>query len=257
MVLEPLTLAVAGLIGACLGSFATMASHRLPRDEEIVRTPSHCVRCGHKLGLPDLLPVLSWLAMRGRCRHCSAKISIRYPLIELTAALIMVVLVATYGVTWQMLLLAALALGLIIIVVSDLETGLIPDKVQICLLPLGLIYRHHIGAPWSDTLMGLGLGLFLGLLLHHGYRWLRKKEGLGLGDVKFFAVAGAWLGLVSFVPFLFLSGILGILTALLWRVLNRGPVFPFGPALALALMISAAMPQQITFFWLMLGHPIN
>lgn len=245
------------LIGACFGSFATMASYRLPRDEEIIHTPSHCPHCNHKLGVADLVPIFSWLAARGRCRHCAAAVSARYPLIEAATALTFASLYSAYGLTLTMVLLATLALGLIIIIISDLETGLIPDKVQICLLPLGLLYRYVTDAPWSDTFIGLGLGLSLGLLLHHGYRWLRKRDGLGLGDVKFFAVAGAWLGLTNLVPFLFFSGLLGILTAMIWRALNRGTIFPFGPALAVSLFFSATMPQLPTFFWLMLGHSTN
>ena len=96
---------------------------------------------------------------------------------------------------------------------------------------------------------GLVAGLTLGLALHYGYRHLRKMEGLGFGDVKFLAVAGLWLGLQSIVPFLFFSGLLGVGTGMLWRLLGRGAVFPFGPALAVAMFLCVAYPELALHFW--------
>jgi prepilin signal peptidase PulO-like enzyme (type II secretory pathway) len=99
-----------------------------------------------------------------------------------------------------------------------------------------------IYAQYGVTLQGVLLAL------HYGYKWLRKKDGLGFGDVKFLAVAGLWLGVMPMVPFLFYAGVLGIITGLVWRALGLGPVFPFGPSLAVALFICVAYPEAGNLF---------
>jgi Flp pilus assembly protein protease CpaA len=142
-----------------------------------------------------------------------------------------------------------LAVVLLIMIVADLEHYIIPDSVHVVLLPLGFAYHYfHVSKP-SEVLGGLGLGLALGLSLHYGYFYLRKKHGLGFGDVKFLAVAGFWLGMAPIVPFLFYAGLFGVFTGILWRTLNRGAVFPFGPALAVSLFMCIAYPEIPAQFW--------
>jgi leader peptidase (prepilin peptidase)/N-methyltransferase len=109
----------------------------------------------------------------------------------------------------------------------------------------GIAWCIRSEADWGEVLTSAATGLSLGLLLHYGYKWVRKKDGLGWADVKFLGIAGVWLPLMSFVPFLFLSGVMGTLTGLLWRALRRGPIFPFGPALATALFINVLWPNLL------------
>jgi leader peptidase (prepilin peptidase) / N-methyltransferase len=154
-----------------------------------------------------------------------------------------------YGLTLQGIILAIMGVALLIMIVVDLEHYIIPDQVHWVLLPLGILWHYVVGTAWREVALGFAVGLGLGLLLHHGYRILRKKEGLGFGDVKFFAVVGLWLTLKPFVPFLFFSGIFGIVTAGIWRLLKRGPIFPFGPALAIALFLCVAYPEVPAWFW--------
>src|SRR5690606_29959674 len=200
----------------------------------------------------DLWPLLSWVIAEGKCRYCGNTVSWRYPLTEVVTAAVFLLVYAYYGFTLQALLLCLLVVVLLIMIVADLEHTIIPDEVHVALLPLGLIYHFIIGTDWSMVAGGFAVGLFTGLSLHHGYRWLRKKEGLGYGDVKFFAVAGIWLTLYPFVPFLFFSGLFGIATGLLWRALKLGAYFPLGPALAVALFVCVAFPQSANLFWNML-----
>lgn len=235
--------------GLCFGSFVTCASYRLPLEQDIVKKPSYCPKCQAKLGFKDLWPVFSWLASKGKCRHCHAPISIRYPVIEIITASAFYFIYARYGLTWQGVILALMAVALLTMIVADLDHYIIPDEIHYALLPLGVAWHYVWETPFREALGGLILGAGLGLLLHYGYRYLRKKEGLGFGDVKFFAVAGLWLTLKPFVPFLFLSGILGVVTALIWRALKRGPLFPFGPALAVALFLCVAYPELPALFW--------
>lgn len=237
------------LIGLALGSFVTLASYRLPRGEDIVIKPSRCPTCDTKLGFYDLWPVMSWACSKGACRHCKTPISARYPLTELATGAMFTLLYLKFGLTLQGGLLGALWVALMIMIVVDIEHYIIPDALHYVLLPLGLAYQASIGTPWDDVLRGFLLGAGTGLSLHYGYRYLRKKEGLGFGDVKFLAVAGVWLGLRPLVPFLFFAGVFGVMTGLLWRALKKGPVFPFGPALALALFACVAFQELPNLFW--------
>lgn len=237
-------------VGACFGSFVTLASHRLPRDGDIVRHRSQCPLCQTPLTAGDLIPLLSWLLSRGRCRYCQAKVSIRYPLIELTLGSLFVLLYTLYGLNAEMVVLALFVTALLTLLVADLETGLIPDEIHLFLLPLGVLYHWLAASAWDQVVAATLTGAASGLLLHYGYYWLRGRHGLGFGDVKFLAVTGLWLGaLPPFVAFLFYSGALGVLTGIVWTRISGEERFPFGPALALSLFLLVVFPQSRDFFW--------
>lgn len=246
MTIELLIVLFAGL---SFGSFITLVSYRLPLGEDVILKPSRCPKCETRLKFLDLWPVLSWVMSGRSCRHCRAPISIRYPLTEIATAAVFWLIYARYGLTLQGGVLAMMAVALLIMIVADLEHYMIPDQVHYALLPLGLAWHYVMGTPWEEVAYGFVLGAGVGLALHHGYRFLRKKEGLGFGDVKFLAVAGLWLGVRPFVPFLFYSGLLGVATGLLWRVLKKGELFPFGPSLAISLFVCAAFPEFVKLFW--------
>jgi prepilin signal peptidase PulO-like enzyme (type II secretory pathway) len=237
------------LTGLVFGSFITCASWRLPRGEDVVKKPSYCPCCNAKLGAKDLFPVLSWVTSKGKCRHCQAKVHWRYPATELTTAATFLLIYSHFGITAQAIILMLLAVALLVMIVVDFEHYIIPDEIHYLLLPLGIVYHFVMGSDIGNVLGGLLTGLGIGYGLHHGYRALRKKEGLGFGDVKFLAVAGLWLGLIALPPFLFYSGALGVALGLFWRMIGRGPRFPFGPALAAAMFICLVYPQAVRFFW--------
>ena len=221
-----------------------MASWRLPRGEEIVFKPSHCPKCDVTLKTADLIPIFSWVFAGGNCRHCKAKVSARYPLIELFMALAFGLLVLAFSVTFKTVILAVLVTELAILIVTDLEHTIIPDGIQIALFFTGIAWCIRQDADWSEVASSAITGLALGLALHYGYKILRKKDGLGWADVKFLCVAGVWLPLTSFVPFMLIAGILGTLTGLLWQAMRKGPVFPFGPALATSLLANILWPSM-------------
>ncbi len=232
------------LSGLTFGSFVTLAAWRLPREEDIVLKPSQCPQCKAKLGIKDLFPVFSWLASGGKCQHCRNPIGVRYPVIELITLGTFLMVYDKFGLTFSGVMVALFAVALLIMIVVDLEHYIIPDSIHVALLPLGLAFHWSQGTDWTDVLYGFLAGAGMGLLLHHGYRFLRKKEGLGYGDVKFFAVAGVWLTINNFVPFLFFSGLFGVVTGIVWRILGRGKLFPFGPALAIALFCGVVFSEQ-------------
>ena len=238
-------LAIAFLLGTCIGSFVTMASYRLPLGQDIVFKPSYCPKCSANLTVTDLFPLFSWLFSKGQCRHCHSNISVRYPLIELCMGLCFAAVTWRYGFNLNTFLLLLLVTALAIMIVVDLEHYLIPDSTQVAVLVTGLAYRIHNGNSFEDILPGMAVGLAISLTLHYGYLYLRKKDALGFGDVKFLCVAGSWLPLTDFVPFLFFSGLIGIVTGLLWRFAGRGQIFPFGPALACSLFLNVLVPHML------------
>lgn len=247
-------LSVIGALGAAVGSFLTLVTYRLPRDEGIVVKSSYCPHCNARLRLPDLIPILSWLLWRGRCRRCHAPIGLRYVLTEMICALAPVALVWHGGLTLEVLALSGLCWCIVAIVLTDLEHYIILDEVQIATALFGVMYVVATNAEWIYPLYAALAGIAIGLTLKYGFLLVCKKDGLGMGDVKFLGVAGIWLmDAVNFIPFLFYSGVLGIITGLGWRAITRSERFPFGPALAFALALCVMVPSLPNGFWKLYG----
>lgn len=241
---------IAALVGACVGSFLSLITYRFIHEKPMLTARSACTSCGKTLGVLDLVPILSWVFLRARARCCGARISIRYPLIELACALTAAWLVDKFGVnllSCSYVLMAWCICGLIL---ADLEAYVLPD---ILLIPLALAGILHVVATdyaAADVAASAAVAGALAYSLHAGGSKLLGRPALGLGDVKLIAVAGLWLAeSTALVPFLFFSGLLGIICALIWRMLGHGTVFPFGPALLIALMACVIFPQSQVLFW--------
>ena len=246
------------LIGLCFGSFITMASHRLPREEPIGAKRSHCPKCLHTLSFKDLWPVLSWVFTLGKCRYCKASINIRYPLTELACVALVVIVYAAFGLAAQSIMLMLFSMALLTMLVADLETKLIPDEIHLFLIPLGVIYHWHLGTPVGDILASTMLAGGLGLLLHYGYYWVRGYYGLGFGDVKLLFVVGLWLASAYQLPvYIFTIGILGIFTGVMWKFVSADERFPFAPAMAIALWVLVLWPDSADLFWDNLEHMLG
>ena len=232
------------LTGACFGSFAVAMAWRLPRGVTLWGR-SACPSCGTALGPVDLVPVLSWLWLRGRCRHCGAGVSARYALVEGVTALYWGTCAYLFPDPVQALLLALLGTDLLFLALVDLDWRYLPDGGQVILALLGL---GAMAVGLLEVIEGLtGAMLYGGLALGVRFavsRW-RGREALGLGDVKLMAAAGLWLGPGFLSPFLLLSGLLGLGFALLSRRGGDGSgEIPFGPALAGALLILVLLGQS-------------
>ena len=186
------------LLGLIVGSFIAAVSVRLPRDESFVTGRSRCMNCEKPLKAWHLVPVVSWLALRGRCGHCGARIAWRYPVIETAAALIGV-WSALHGTSWLMVgATAVLGWQLLLIAIVDGENYWLPDGLTLPLIVTGL------GASWLiglEPLINAGIGLVAGFVTLWLIGWLytrvRGREGLGGGDPFLFAGAGAWVGWMS------------------------------------------------------------
>ncbi len=238
-----------GITGLIFGSFVSLVVHRLPREEPIVAGRSRCPSCETFLGLPALVPVFSWVLQRGKCRYCKAPVSIRYPLTELSQAVLFLSVYVTHGLTAPALFLALFSVCLLALILIDFDWPIIPDELQYTALGLGLGYHFFAHSDWGVVFISAGLGLLIGLSLRFGFLWLRKKEGLGWGDVKFLPIAGLWLGDVwLWSPYLFYSGMFGVATAVIWRLAGKGARFPFGPALAAALFLMLLLPAHQWFY---------
>jgi leader peptidase (prepilin peptidase)/N-methyltransferase len=220
-------LAVFAAVGAITGSFANVCIHRLPRGESVVRPPSRCPACGAGIAFYDNVPVLSWLVLGGRCRACRAPISPRYPLVEAAGAAIFLAAALLWGPTPVAAGGALLALAGLILVFTDLETRTLPDEVTLGTLALGLLVAavrdrtaSAPGAPfWAahghlvEAALGAAAGAAFLELVRRAYAALRGQEGMGGGDVKMLAMAGAFTGPAGVFLTLFFASLAGTLVA--------------------------------------------
>lgn len=222
---------VAGLVGLALGSFATVVAWRWPREESLVRPRSHCTACARTLSPLELVPVVSWLLQRGRCRGCGIGVSWRYPAMELASGVLAAGAVLALGPTADGAAAALLGVALVPVVAVDLEHRLIPDVIVVpaTAVALGLAVAADPGRWWQPVAAAAGAAGFLFLL------WLAYPGGMGLGDVKLALLMGAVLG-VAVIPALALAFLAGALlgAGLLVRhgSAARRMAIPFGPFLA-------------------------
>ena len=225
-------------LGAIVGSFLNVCIVRLPKRESLIRPSSHCPHCNEPIRFYDNIPIISYILLAGKCRHCKNRISLRYPIVEGLTGLMTVALFMRYGPTVQFLLLLLFSGALIIITFIDLDHQIIPDVISVPGIPCGIGASLLIPMiSWTDSLLGILVGGGLLWLIAVGYRWITGREGMGGGDIKLLSMIGAWLGWKS-IPFILLaSSLIGLLigggSGLLLRKGLRTKI-PFGPFLAIA-----------------------
>lgn len=244
-----------GLIGLCIGSFITMASHRIPRREGIVLKGSYCPLCNHRLRAGDLIPLFSWIFQFGKCRYCGGRISARYPLTELFTAFLFIITYLLFDVSKEGILFYMLITCLMIITVIDFEHYLIPDSLQLVLLAIAITYNFVLySEDFMNHVLAGAFALVLGFIMYTLFLVLMKKEGIGIGDIKFMGIAGLFLGFYDFVTFLFLSGVSGVVLGLFWRYFKKSQLFPYGPALSASLIVCLYYPNISYLFWDFFGN---
>ena len=228
------------IFGLVFGSFYNVVGLRVPKKESIAFPPSHCTKCDWQLTALDLVPVFSYLFLRGRCRSCGEKIHWVYPLMEFITGALFAISFWKIGFELELIIAILFMSLLVIITVSDIAYMLIPDKV---LLPIGallLVLRLFIPLdPWWDSLLGAALGFGILLLIA-----MLSKGGMGGGDIKLFFVIGLVLGVSGTLMTLFFASLIGSIAGIfMLRIKNQGrktPV-PFGPSIALGAVI--------VYFW--------
>ena len=242
-------LTLSGVLGAVMGSFANCVAWRLARGENPWTGRSRCAACGHLLGVPDLVPVVSYLVLRGRCRHCGARVCARYLAVEVFTGLLYAAMAVRWGLSVQTVQYWLLATALIVAALVDLERFEIPDG---CLI-LGLLVWLG-GLPFGPDaldklLLGLGTAAVMGaavLLLALGMDRRLGEESLGGGDIKLLALLACWFGPALGLFHLILSCLVGLVFAL---ALGKQRI-PFGPAIALAAFATMLVGPQVVNWYL-------
>lgn len=229
--------AIIFLLGLAVGSFLNVCSHRLPAGESVVCPRSHCRACGGALGPFDLIPVLSYILLRSRCRRCGAPFSARYALVELMTGALFAWCFFVFGPAPALVRALVLTAFLVVVAVIDYDHQLILDKVVAWLAAAGVILNLAL-APSPAAMLPLLLDMLLGGLLGGGVILaiaVATRGGMGGGDIKFFAALGLWFGWQLTLLTLFLSFVIGGIggaALLLLRLKGRKDLIPFGPFIA-------------------------
>ena len=241
---DPVLLAIVFIFAIAFGSFINVLIYRLPRKISLVSPGSHCPKCDSPIRYSDNIPLLSFILLRGKCRNCGAKISFRYPLIELLAGLLAVISFYHFGPTIKAAETAFLSLVFIPIFFIDLDFRIIPDFFTLPGIVIGvavsLLPEAFIG--WKESIIGLIVGGGLFFVVGTIGEFIFKKEAMGFGDVKFAAMLGAFLGwkilLLILILGSFLGSVVGVALIILSKSKNKSSYVPFGPFLVAAAFIS-------------------
>ncbi len=243
---------VLGLIwflGACWGSFLNVCVYRIPAELSVVYPGSRCSTCKKAIAWYDNLPVLSWFLLRGKCRHCGARFSFRYALVEAITGGLFLGIWMLNGPTWITLAYWLMTFGLLLGTFVDIDEMWIPDRVtwggMILGVPLGaLLPALHGAATWQDGLRLAAIGAAVGFGILYGVgklgTFLFKKDAMGFGDVKLLGAIGAFLGWQAVLFVVFASALLGSIVGVSFIALGKnelGGKIPFGPYLAAAALI--------------------
>lgn len=238
-------------IGLALGSFYNVLIYRLPRNISLLSPPSHCPHCQKRIRWYDNIPVLSYLLLKGKCRHCGEKIPIRYPLVELSTGLLALLCKIKFEDLFMSSLFFLFFSILLVASLIDWDTFTLPDSLTLGGLALGLLtspFRQDLSI--KESLFGAFLGFFSFFLIYLYYTKLRKIEGLGFGDVKLMAFIGSAFGVWGVIYAVFLGSLLGLLYALPIIVKNKSMQFalPYGPFLSLGVFVGTMLNLKDFFF---------
>ena len=245
------------VLGLIAGSFSTMLIYRLPlmiagRKGLTLSIPSsHCPQCQHPLSILANLPLVGYLAHRGLCRYCRRPIGVIYLGMELGCLIIALLCGYFWGISAATFSALFLFCALLTLAVIDLRTGYLPDALTLSLLWIGLLGNSFsLWVPLFDAVWGAAVGWGFLMLFNWGYYLLRRKDGLGGGDMKLFAALGAYFGWQALSPLLLFAAVSGcLLAACIWLVRRRLPVsLPWGPHLALAGVVYALSYSRLANF---------
>jgi leader peptidase (prepilin peptidase)/N-methyltransferase len=272
----PMALALAVVVGLCVGSFLNVVIHRLPRMLErgwreqcaelagqapepgpaynLVVPRSACPSCGHRIGAHENVPLVSWLALRGKCSACKASIPVRYPLVELAGGLLAAYAVWRFGLTWKGGAACVLLWMLTALTVIDFDTQLLPDDLTLPLLWAGLVANlFELFVPLRTAVIGAVAGYLALWLVYWIFKLVRGKEGMGYGDFKLLAALGAWLGWAMLPLIVLLASVVGAvigLALIVFKGRDHNVPLAFGPYLAIAGAIALFFGPMLvrTFF---------
>ena len=247
------------IIGACVGSFLNVCIYRLVKGESIVRPRSHCPDCNHKLTWYENIPLLSYLALRGKCRYCKGPISFRYFTVELITAGLFVLFLDCFGLGILFLIYATLVSALIVVTFIDIKEQIIPDEISLpgMIIGLGVSFAYPALQRLNSHTLSL-LYSFLGLIAGGGAIYLTgllgdfifKKESMGGGDVKLLAMIGAFIGWKMTLLTFFIAPLFGAMVGIMLKIKKNVSTIPYGPFLSLGAIISIIWGERI-ISWLL------
>ncbi|OPZ92966.1 MAG: Type 4 prepilin-like proteins leader peptide-processing enzyme [Firmicutes bacterium ADurb.Bin419] len=249
--MEIILLIYVAVVGVVIGSFLNVCIYRIPKVESIAYPPSHCGSCGKRLKAVDLVPIFSWLFLKGKCRYCRSKISPRYAMVEALTGLTFLLLFNKYGVSVDFLASAFLMSILIAVFFIDIDHRIIPDELVVTGLVAGaLVFIYNAlfpmkimgGGQWWEPLLGMFVGsvtlMVVGLI---GMLIYKTDDAMGGGDIKIFAPIGIFLGWkMTFVALLIsivLAGLISLVLVII-RVKDRKSTIPFGPFIVMGTLIT-------------------
>jgi leader peptidase (prepilin peptidase) / N-methyltransferase len=225
-------------VGAAVGSFLNVLILRIPEGQSIVLPSSHCPNCGHAIRFYDNIPIISYLTLRGKCRDCHEKISVQYPVVEAVTALMSLLLLLKFGLSFKYLSSFIFTCALIVITFIDLRHQIIPDVISLPGIPVFFFLAvFFMNLTVWESLLGILIGGGCLFAIAFLYEIITKREGMGGGDIKLLAMLGAFLGWKSLFFILFVSSLLGAIVGVCAMIIKGQDMkyaVPFGPFLSIA-----------------------
>jgi len=238
---EILMYIIAFVFGAIIGSFLNVCIYRIPNGQSIVKPRSSCPKCSFPIPFYYNIPLLSYLILRGRCSNCNVRIPFRYFIIEFISGVLTVMALDKFGINVETIFYLLFIYMLIVIAFIDLDTSIIHNKILIVLLSIGIILNLVFNIiPWLEALLGFficgGVMYLLALLGKAAF----KKESMGMGDVKFSAVAGFFLGWKLVIPALYFGYVFALILYFILKLFKKQPInkyVPMGPFFVLSILM--------------------
>ena len=276
---SPIVICLALVLGLLVGSFLNVVIYRVPEGLNrnwkiqakqvldipleqgegerfnILMPPSHCPSCKTAIKPWQNIPILSYVLLKGQCKHCHIAISLRYPLVELLTGLVFAICAWKFGATWTALATMVFSAYLIAMIFIDVDTQLLPDQLTLPLMWGGIVFHlaaYLLQADWGiTTLVDSLLGAIVGYLslwsIFQLFKLVTGKEGMGYGDFKLLAALGAWLGIGVLPIIIIMSALVGLIFAIIMKVAKNQPM-PFGPYLAISGWLVLIFNQPIAQF---------
>ena len=239
------------LAGIIIGSFLNVCIYRIPKEESIAYPPSHCGSCGHNLNMLDLVPIFSWLFLRGRCRYCGEKVSKQYPIVEGATGLLFVFLYLKFGFTIELLKYMVFTSILIVVGIIDFKTQDVYDSTIIALGIIGVLFTIiEFFINKQISFIGIILGIAIPALIISIFAWL---GAMGWGDVEIIGVVGLFLGFKMNMLNLFISIVLVGIAAfvlMIWKRRGGKDTMAFGPYIALSSYITLLFGSELLQWYL-------
>lgn len=227
------------IFGIIFGSFFNVVGFRLPKNESLIKPSSHCQNCNHKLGLSELIPVFSYIFLKGKCKKCKQKISVFYPIIELSSGILFAVSYYSFGFSYDLIIALLLVSYFLIVIVSDLNFYIIPDQVTLFLgivIIITNVLKYGFVPSLTYILSGLGMFIFMYFLMLLG-NFLFKEESMGGGDIKMLFVLGMIMPIMLSFISLVLATLLALLPSLYLLIKKKDKIIPFGPFLVAGFLL--------------------